>query len=1476
MDRPRGTAFSLSFRKATRILILAATFYPVIATAEAATVVFRHTGALNPQDPNESWGITSGDVTSPGTLGQNTAAIEVGPLSADPIQGVAAWGINDRSTASGSRLRYERIPTLSDLDQAAVSGWTLRLRLRVANEADVTAGAADATDAAILVEFSEGPGGQRYALEFGADTDGDAIVRLFGDGRQFVSEGEGSVYHLYELAFDPGAGTASLFVNGELRLSGYAGAAAQTVAARVNFGSGASSGTGRGHYALVEWEVGEQACRNNLDDDGDGLVDFQGGSGDPGCAGDTDPSENAPFLGCDDGVDNDADGVTDTADPECPSPGTGTEANPDSDEDSLTDGLEINVYGTDPLNPDTDGDILPDGDEVIFHGTDPLDADTDGDGLTDGDEVIFHGTDPLDADTDGDGLTDSFEVLNGFDPLVAGQQTQDPDTDGLDNLGEQTAGTDPHDPDTDGDGLTDGDEVNLHGTDPLDADTDADGLTDGDEVHLTATDPILPDSFREQIWVADPVTAAVFRVDVATGARSILSGSGVGLGDALTTPYGLARDPGGSLWVADFTGNRLFRIDPATGDRTTVSGGGVGAGTAFADPVGVAREADGRLVVTDFGLDVVLRVDPATGNRIVLSDGRASIGTGPIPTNLRDVEVEATGSLLVVDLFSDFVMRIELSTGNRTIASSENVGAGPGFADPFALEFDGSGQLWVADATVLYRVDAVTGDRAPASGAGIGSGPSFQLAVGLDFDAEGRPLIADGGLKQVLRVDPATGNRVVISGGLTGSGPAFGGLRELVHVRPLDQDGDGLPDLQEVSVHGTDPFAADTDGDGLTDWFEVLHGFDPLAPGESQQDPDADGLDNLDEQAAGTNPFDPDTDDDGLTDAQEVDTYGTNPLAADTDGDGLSDAQEVNTYGTNPLAADTDGDGLTDGEEINVHGTDPFAVDTDGDGLLDSFEVVYGFDPLMPGEAEQDPDVDGLDNLEEQAAVTDPLDADTDDDGVSDGNEVQRTATDPTLPDRFREQVFVASANPAAIFSADMATGDRSIVSGSGVGQGDVLGVPFNVDADPGGDLWVADWTAIRLFRVNPATGDRATVSGAGVGTGTALISPYGVAREADGRLAVTDIGLRAVLRVDPATGNRIELSDALLPGGGSLGSGPGFNGPYDVEVEASGDLLVVDNSLAMVLRVDPATGDRAELSGPGRGAGPLLSNPAALEFDGSGQMWVLGFAALYRVDLVTGDRVLVSSNGVGTGPVFVSAVGLAFDAQGHPLIADFSAKQVLRVDPATGNRELISGNLKGGGPAFGLVSGLFHVSPLDQDGDGLTDLFEVQYGFDPLIPGEEAQDPDTDGLDNLEEQAAGTNPLDPDSDDDTALDGDDCGPLDETALAPPAAVTDLDVGLITGGHQFTWTDQSQMTGSGVVYDVFSGLMSSLLNTGQFFSGACLEDNLTDPLFEHLGPDPAVGDAFYFMIRARNSCGVGTYGTEHRDASAGLSPSPCM
>jgi hypothetical protein len=142
---------------------------------------------------------------------------------------------------------------------------------------------------------------------------------------------------------------------------------------------------------------------------------------------------------------------------------------------------------------------------------------------------------------------------------------------------------------------------------------------------------------------------------------------------------------------------------------------------------------------------------------------------------------------------------------------------------------------------------------------------------------------------------------------------------------------------------------------------------DPLAEAAANAggvDTDADMLPDHFETKYALDPNDPDTDGDGITDGYELIVLGTDPDLADSDFDGIGDGLEL-SYGLDPtkadnpdvdqpleapddLTLDTDGDGISDwGEELA--GTDAHNADTDGDGILDGDELAAHTDPLTAG-----------------------------------------------------------------------------------------------------------------------------------------------------------------------------------------------------------------------------------------------------------------------------------------------------------------------------------------------------------------------------------------------------------------------------------------------------------------------------------------------------------------------------------------------
>lgn len=148
-----------------------------------------------------------------------------------------------------------------------------------------------------------------------------------------------------------------------------------------------------------------------------------------------------------------------------------------------------------------------------------------------------------------------------------------------------------------------------------------------------------------------------------------------------------------------------------------------------------------------------------------------------------------------------------------------------------------------------------------------------------------------------------------------------------------DSDLDGLLDALETDL-GTDPESIDSDGDDLSDSFELL--------------------------TAGTDPTLADTDHDGIEDAVEL-ALGLDPLDPDSDRDGVLDGTER----SGAEVVDADGDRLEDALE-ELLGTDPGRIDSDGDGLADGLEYLSDHDPLdpmapTPGSGlDDDPTVEGV------------------------------------------------------------------------------------------------------------------------------------------------------------------------------------------------------------------------------------------------------------------------------------------------------------------------------------------------------------------------------------------------------------------------------------------------------------------------------------------------------------------------------------
>jgi hypothetical protein len=110
-------------------------------------------------------------------------------------------------------------------------------------------------------------------------------------------------------------------------------------------------------------------------------------------------------------------------------------------------------------------------------------------------------------------------------------------------------------------------------------------------------------------------------------------------------------------------------------------------------------------------------------------------------------------------------------------------------------------------------------------------------------------------------------------------------------------------------------------------------------------------------------------------------------------------------------------------------------------------------------------------------------------------------------------------------------------------------------------------------------------------------------------------------------------------------------------------------------------------------------------------------------------------------------------------------------------------------------------------------------------------------------------------------LDGDgvsnlvDCAPNDASAWSIPAEVTGVSW---TNNTTIAWTSLSPQAGPGTTYDLMRGLVGQPIGGGAAETCLAVDSGSTNFVDATL---PALGKAFYYLVRGGNNCGTGNYGT---------------
>ena len=607
---------------------------------------------------------------------------------------------------------------------------------------------------------------------------------------------------------------------------------------------------------------------------------------------------------------------------------------------------------------------------------------------------------------------------------------------------------------------------------------------------LASSQGIAIDPATSTAFVSDEALPGVYAVNLATQDYRILTGAGIGTGDALTSNLegGIAFDATNNrVLITDDGANSVVAVDPTSGARTTLSDAssdGAGFGTIY----GIDVNASGTLAyVADSALDGVFEVDLTNGARTVLTG--TVTGSGEMILTPRDVALDAANNrLLVIATNPDALFSVDLATGDRVVVSSATTGAGNPFNSARGVTLDpANNRALVADAgngnEGIIAVDLATGDRTEISGQNEGSSidpaATFDNTRGVVIDmANGRLVAVDDLITNLVAVDPISGDRTLIVPAAApvpgvGAGPdivnptglAYDPQRDVLYLAD-----DGANAIVTVAVGtGDRSVLADNNSPGIVVDQPRGMGFDPannrlLVP-ENENTTDAILGINLITGEGSIISGDDSPDEMSETFASPrgrvaIEPGGLTALVADTSRDSVFRF----------VLADGERTTLVEGGNRELEGVQNVAIDEANNRALATVAST-GNDSVL----------DGLLAIDLTTGSTTTLASRTTDTPAV-GTGVNMTNPRGLAFDEANNRALIFDADLDAVISLDLATLARTVLADASTGAGDLLAVIGNntnfIELDTTNQrLFVVSEDSGQVVLIDLASGDQVAIS---------------------------------------------------------------------------------------------------------------------------------------------------------------------------------------------------------------------------------------------------------------------------------------------------------------------------------------------------------------------------------------------------------------
>ena len=549
---------------------------------------------------------------------------------------------------------------------------------------------------------------------------------------------------------------------------------------------------------------------------------------------------------------------------------------------------ELSITTTRPTGLSSDGDPMPDEWELSSFGNLLRDGfgDFDGDGLSDAREFAAK-TNPLRSDSDSDGIPDNWELERGLDPLDAADAALDPDGDGMSNQLEYELGVDPW----------------FFEPNPSEVKS---GLY-AEFFHTRGEMQIVPDVSKLELLQTSIANTISYcdgtwpdKVEQKGDLFAARFSGFVKIAKSGTYNFYVTSDDGFQLSIG---GKKIIQdIEPHSA-RETASSVFLEKGWQPIEFLYYENKVDAVLSLSWSGHGIPKALIPA--------DCLCHIPPPP------QVPPAGFSPGLVCSLYSLPGKITRMPDFSAVMPTQTSV-----VED---IDIPATTSSWpMAPETMTNRFAAIFEGAIYASGCGryvfsLSSDDGSRLFI------DGKLLIDNDGNHSMTEKEAA----IALSAGLHD-----------IRVEYYENEGEAGLKLswgkegEPVDIIHSGRFfhqsgIADTDSDGMPDWWEEMYDLNSVNPDDAAYDLDGDGVVNLQEYINGTNPRSSDTDSDAMPDGWEI-SNGLCPFAndaiADADNDGLVNVEEY-IAGSDPVADDTDRDGLSDYDESSQLGTNPKSVD---------------------------------------------------------------------------------------------------------------------------------------------------------------------------------------------------------------------------------------------------------------------------------------------------------------------------------------------------------------------------------------------------------------------------------------------------------------------------------------------------------------------------------------------------------------------